>query len=151
MTSVSLMFLLHLRPIKPKPALSIDREEEISKLEGDMKDLTSTPFAQLKITSHKSSQPDTLSSAGTQPPDPETSARRAKLPLERLLPASVASLPSPVEAASSESEPEDLKPLHIVETPTEAERPLWAAVEDRALEGDKDSDSLEGSSSPGGG
>lgn len=158
LTSVSLMFLLRLRPIKSKPAQSFGQEEEAIKLEGDTKDLTTTPSVQLKIAAHKSSQLDTLSSVGFQPSDPETSTKRAKLQLDRLLPAST-SLPSPVEAENgeSESEAEDLKPLHIVETPIEAERPLWAALEDRAVDRGKDteglsSDSMEGSSaSPGGG
>ncbi|XP_062393214.1 EH domain-binding protein 1-like protein 1 [Sardina pilchardus] len=142
------------RPIKSKPFLSHTKEAEVRKLEGDAKDLKSSHSAQLRIPSLKSSQLDILSSVGSQLPAPETSTKRAKLPLEKLLPAS-ASLPSPVEAEHSESE--DLKPLHIVETPTEEERPLWAAVEDKAKDSGKEAEgpssgSLEGTDvSPGGG
>ncbi|XP_076130829.1 EH domain-binding protein 1-like protein 1 isoform X2 [Alosa pseudoharengus] len=144
------------RPIKSIPVLSHAKEAEVSKLEGDPKDLKSSPSAQLEIPSRKSSQLDILSSVGSQPPAPETSTKGAKLPLEKLLPAS-ASLPSPFGAEHSESESEDWKPLHIVETPTEEERPLWASVEDKAKDRGKEAEgpssgSLQGTSvSPGGG
>ncbi|XP_048084864.1 EH domain-binding protein 1-like protein 1 isoform X10 [Alosa alosa] len=144
------------RPIKSIPVLSHAKKAEVKKLEGDPKDLKSSPSAQLEIPSRKSSQLDILSSVGSQPPAPETSTKGAKLPLEKLLPAS-ASLPSPFGAEHSESESEDWKPLHIVETPTEEERPLWAAVEDKAKDRGKEAEgpssgSLQGTSvSPGGG
>lgn len=125
------MYLLPLRPIKSKPVLSHVQAVEVSKIEDNLKDFKFS--AHLKMPSPKSRRLDTLPSAGSQPPTAKTSAKRAKLPLEKLLPANT-SMPSPVEADHSEPESEDVKPLHIVETPTKEERPLWAAVEEKAKE-----------------
>ncbi|XP_012693240.2 EH domain-binding protein 1-like protein 1 isoform X2 [Clupea harengus] len=119
------------RPIKSKPVLSHVQAVEVSKIEDNLKDFKFS--AHLKMPSPKSRRLDTLPSAGSQPPTAKTSAKRAKLPLEKLLPANT-SMPSPVEADHSEPESEDVKPLHIVETPTKEERPLWAAVEEKAKE-----------------